>query len=175
MPDESLERLRTGRKKIEDLTAQISGSMDAERRRIEEASRVRIDQQRAKLKEEWDHFPKPIGEQRDLEFRPDGRIVPESIRRVIEKWDDGYGNIIFTDGSVNIKGIHELSRQIGVQKNAFGVLSDEEKSRIQAEFNESKDQAKVSKPYSSYLRSETLGRKFQELEQNPPMPFARKL
>lgn len=178
MSDESLEKIRAARRKIEDLTAQIPEAMDAERRRIEEASRVRVNQQRAeleeKIREDREHAPKRIGWQDDIEFRPDGKPVPESIGRVINEWNDGYGNIIFTGRGIYPSEIHELSRQISAQREAFSKLSAEERSPIEAEFAASKGKAGSSKPYSAYLQSEALAKRFQELEQNPPMPFGRK-
>lgn len=176
MPDEALDKLKEARKKIEDLTAQIPGAFDAERRRIEEAARVRNDRQKEELKDRFEHSPRPIETQIDIEFRQDGRIVPESMRRLIRKWDDGYGNMIFTgaDIPIDIDKIRELSIRINAQKDSFVTLPDEEKTKIQVDFDSSPGKSTTSKPYSDFLRSEALGRRFQELKDNPPNPFGKK-
>lgn len=168
-----IERIVSARERLADQVDIARKGGDAARIDLAEEAVLEywavFDPQRAELamktRDELKHPPLRIAYQDDIES--DGKLG-------INKWDDGYGNIIFT-GRISPGDIHELSRQISAQREAFGKLSDEEKSSIDAEFSVSKGKIGSSRQYSAYLQSETLARRFQELaEQNPPILFEKK-
>lgn len=115
----------------------------------------------------------------DIQFTPEGRPVVENIR-FIHKWDDGYGNVVYTANTrseitgghiVGPVHIQPLSTRIQAQKASFRALEVDEQSRISGEFDSLGGNAASAKPYGDYLQNEALGKRFAELKSNPPRPI----
>ena len=112
------------------------------------------------------HSPKPLGQVYDISFGPAGKPTG---RRIIKRYDDGYGNIIHTaisDTLVSYDQIPALSAKIQGQQASFGKLEVQRQSELREEFNRSNGGAQSVKLYRDYLESESLGRRFDQLKQN---------
>lgn len=90
--------------------------------------------------------------------------------KMICKWDDGDGNIVYTDGRGRSAEIPVLSAKIRTQQTTFGQLEISEQSKIQSAFDSSKGTAINVQPYKDFLTSQALEKKFQELKQSKAGP-----
>lgn len=167
---------------MESLREQMNVALEEERRQQEAAleehkkqTQARMDQ----LREQQAHRPRETETAAtDIQFTPEGRPVVENIR-FIHKWDDGYGNVVYTANTrseitggriVGPAHIQPLSTKIQAQQGSFRTLEVDEQSRIRGEFDSLGDNASSAKPYGDYLKNEVLGKKFEELKANPPRP-----
>lgn len=125
----------------------------------------------APARERLAHMPKQLGMVNDLSPTPKG----DPRVRVILKWNDGYENVVYVvAGTTRLSEIKPLSDRIRVQGGALNQLSPEEQSRIRGEFSSSNGAAASIQPYNDFLQNEALGKRFEELKQNPPRPFDNK-
>ena len=160
------------------LKAALNARLENTRARVNadaEDIRRRQDALEQQLREDRLHRPKDLAMVSDISSGPDGR----PNMQLLHKWDDGYGNTVYTANTradiaarkiVTADQIQPLSRKIRAQKASFVELEADEQSRLQAEFDSSTGTAEITQPYTDFLHSEALGRRFQELKQSHPTP-----
>lgn len=128
------------------------------------------------------HYPQSLGMVNDIPFTPEGRPITQNIR-IINKWDDGYGNIVYTattrtsitrGNTVYPDQFKPLSDRIAAQQTSFERLGPQEQSRLHGEFDTSNGTAESVQSYKDYLNNQALGKRFEELKANPPKPFGNK-
>lgn len=145
MLDRSIEDFKRG---IAEMGAQAQQRMQEEIRRGRE--------QRA-------HLPRQLDDEIDLE-------ESDPNKAIIMQWDDGYGNIVYLNPVVSMNQVQAVSARITEQKGAFDALGIPDQTRFKTEFDSSKGIAEGIQPYKDYLKSDALGRRFQELKQTRPTP-----
>ncbi|MBI3103383.1 hypothetical protein HYZ05_00415 [Candidatus Daviesbacteria bacterium] len=124
-----------------------------------------------RIHEQVVHSPKPLGHVTDSEAIKQAvlagkRLTSEEMAEsMIAQWDDGYGNIIYLNIGVDMGQIHSISNRITTQKGIFDALGTNDQTRLKTEFDSSKGLAEGVQSYKDYLKSDALGRRFQELQQ----------
>jgi len=123
----------------------------------------RLRQQNARLDEQIRHYPKPLDSEMDYEAAmQSSRLDPDQL--IIAKWDDGNGNILFASGDVGPNQIPNLSARIATQGQAFQALIPSEQVQVRTAFQRPTSGQNTA-PYQDFLKSEALGKRFQELKQ----------
>lgn len=181
--DDTTEKAKHAAEEIRRLTKgplqdAIQAQQDRAHRALSEA-RARSAATEAQIKDQLAHRPKDLGVVNNITFDNSGRIVGPI--RMIHQWDDGYRHLVYTETRetgrslqmVTPSQIQPLSERIQAQQAVFEGLNPTEQERIQAGFK-SGDKTIDTTPYTDYLQNEALGRRFEELKQNPPRPFGNK-
>lgn len=140
----------------EDSIERLEARLRAQRAAIEEDNKSL----QAQVDRTLRSMPRKLGFQNDVSN-------PKDIG-VINQWDAG-GTIIYTRQSARerplfLSQIPSLAARVIEQRGQFDALTPEEQGRIRNEFTTSPSSA-ASTPYSDLLRSETLGQKYQQLQQ----------
>lgn len=142
---------------------------------IKAAAEIRHKEAEARLadiREQQAHQPRRVDSVNDITYTSGG--MPTSAR-LLNKMDDGYGNTVYTaygkgDPIVRLDEIKPLSDRILAQQASFGTLGDQDRSRIQSEFDTSNGRAEGARPYRDYLNNQALGKRFEELKAKSPGP-----
>lgn len=122
-----------------------------------------------RVREQAAHMPKKLDSVNDRDALMQATMNREDIvsvrnRTTIYQWDDGYGNIIYLNPDVSMRQVQAVSTRITEQKGAFDILGSDDQTQIRTVFNLATPTESTT-PYQDFLKSEVLGKRFQELKQ----------
>ncbi len=108
----------------------------------------------------------------DIPLTAEGTPNIREGRKILE-WDDGYGNTFYTVHPLTRRDfsgdeVKSLLAQMRTEQTSFNSLDPEEQSRIRTEFGSSNGTAEGVRPYTSFLQSETLRGRFEQLKPTIP-------
>lgn len=175
MAEDRLESYKKTLEEMKRLTGSMEDAMKAKKKEAEaiaNQSRQRLEATTQQVRNEIKHQPKWLDHAMDMEVvmasRSSGkRLDPREV--MVNKWDDGNGNILFASGGVGPDQIPDLSARIQAQHDSFNTLNPEKQTQIRSAFQLlTPDES--TKPYQDFLKSEALGKRFQELKQQNLTP-----
>ena len=167
-----LDELKKANEQLEELQRDLRGAMEAQQERLKRAAEEQIRLRREATDREigkLSHLPTIVASKIDFEAvqravssgrKPDLHLVE------IKKWDDGYGNTLFTSGDIGIGigQISDLSISVASQRSVFQTLGADEQAQIRTAFQSTSPTTEVTNPYKDFLESEALEKRFHQLQ-----------